>query len=69
MNQKEQALISEASKHALEILHQCSSASGFRASADSAGYPRCGGETARLPVLGALASEDPDLVGGGQSVA
>jgi len=67
MNQKEQALISEASKHALEILHQCSSASGFRASADSAGYPQVWGRDSTITLLGALASEDPDLVAVGRA--
>lgn len=67
MNQKEQALINEARKHALEILHKCSTPSGFRASADSAGYPQIWGRDSIVTLLGALASEDPDLVDTGRA--
>ncbi|MEN6528748.1 MAG: glycoside hydrolase 100 family protein [Anaerolineaceae bacterium] len=62
MNQKEKQLVSEAQKHALEILHQCVTPYGFRASADPAGYPQVWGRDSAVTFLGALACGDPDLI-------
>lgn len=67
MNQKDMALVKEAGKHALDILHGCVTPHGFRASADPAGYPQIWGRDSSVTLLGALASGDADLIAAGKS--
>lgn len=67
MNQVEHKLITEARKHALEILHGCATPYGFRASADLAGYPQIWGRDSAVTLLGAIASGDADLIQTGRA--
>ena len=67
MNQKDLALVREARKRALEILHSSVTPYGFRASADSSGYPQIWGRDSSGTLLGALASGDVDLVRAGRA--
>jgi len=67
MNQKEKNLVNEAAKHALEILHQCVTPYGFRASADPVGYPQVWSRDSSVTLLGALASEDKELINAGRA--
>lgn len=70
-------LIEEARERALQVLHGCATASGFRASALAAGYPQVWARDNGITMLGAIASGDPTLLacsraaletlGGGQS--
>jgi glycogen debranching enzyme len=67
MNQKDRLLVNEARKRALDILHRCVTPSGFRASADAAGYPQIWGRDSIFTLLGALASGDTDLLTAGKN--
>ena len=67
MNQKEQLLVVEARKRALDILHRCVTPAGFRASADTTGYPQVWGRDSVITFLGALASGDADLLNAGKA--
>ena len=51
-----------AREKALEILHNCRTESGFRASSDSAGYPQVWARDSAITALGAVASGDPQLI-------
>ncbi len=67
MNEEDQNLVKEAKKHALEILHNCATPYGFKASADPAGYPQIWGRDSSVTLLGALASGDSDLIAAGRA--
>lgn len=67
MNENEKHLVKEAKKHALEILHNCATPYGFKASADPAGYPQVWGRDSSVTLLGALASGDPELIAVGRA--
>lgn len=60
-------LIDEARHRALEILHRCATPAGFRASALQAGYPQIWGRDSVLIFLGAVASQDPQLISAGRA--
>ena len=67
MNQKDTNLVNEAAKRALDILHRCVTAYGFRASANPAGYPQIWSRDSSITLLGALASGDEALVNSGKA--
>ena len=66
MNETDIKLVKEAKKNALEILHNCVTPYGFKASADPAGYPQVWGRDSTVTLLGALASGDRDLITAGR---
>lgn len=67
MSHLESTVIREAHTRAVEILRRCITSHGFRASADSAGYPQIWGRDSSITLLGALASGDPDLIAAGRA--
>lgn len=67
MNQKETNLVNDGKQRALEILHQCATPYGFKASADPAGYPQIWGRDSAVTLLGAIASGDPELIDAGRA--
>ncbi len=60
-------LLREARCHALEILHQCATPAGFRASALAAGYPQIWARDSVMTFLGAVAAGDADLIAAGRA--
>ncbi|MDR3577628.1 MAG: glycoside hydrolase 100 family protein [Anaerolineaceae bacterium] len=67
MNDNQSQLIHEARQQALEILHACATPQGFRASADRIGYPQIWGRDSIMTFVGAVASEDADLMAAGRA--
>jgi len=67
MDQTELILTTEARIRALDILHGCVTPYGFRASADPAGYPQVWGRDSVITLLGALASNDQELIAAGRA--
>src|SRR3982751_2068092 len=61
------SLLYEARQRALEILHQCITPHGFRASALSAGYPQVWSRDSVLTFLGGVAANDADLIACGRA--
>jgi glycogen debranching enzyme len=59
--------IEEARKQAIDILRRCVTSRGFRASATASGYPQLWARDSMITFLGALASEDPDLIAAGRA--
>jgi hypothetical protein len=55
-------LITEAREHALEVLRKCASPTGFRASGNATGYPQVWGRDSVMIFLGAVASQDEELI-------
>ena len=55
-------LIDEAFEHALRVLRECMSPDGFKASALAGGYPQVWARDSAITMLGALLTEEPDLV-------
>ena len=62
MTIKDENLISIAHERALDILRRCITPYGFRASANTAGYPQIWGRDSIITFLGAAASGDPELI-------
>jgi len=60
-------LLSEARERAREILHQCVTPHGFRASGLAAGYPQIWSRDSIITFLGAAATGDTDLLQAGRS--
>lgn len=60
-------LVEEARQRATEILHQCVTPHGFRASVLDAGYPQVWARDSVITFLGAVASGDPDLIAAGRA--
>ncbi len=60
------ALIDEASKRALDILHRCVTPNGFRASGLASGYPQVWARDSMITFLGAAATGDPLLIAAGR---
>jgi glycogen debranching enzyme len=58
----EHVLLQEAHDRALEIVQNCVTGDGFRASALAAGYPQIWSRDAVITFLGAATSGDPDLI-------
>ena len=67
MNQKDSRFVNEGVKRACEILHNCITPHGFRASADPNGYPQVWSRDSSITLLGALASGDNDLMAAGRA--
>jgi len=61
------SILHQARQHALEILHQCLTPSGFRASARSMGYPQIWGRDSIITYLGAAATQDSEFIQAGRS--
>ncbi len=64
MTPSDKTLISEAGKRALDVMHECATPYGFRASASNHGfhYPEIWARDNGIMTLGALASGDEDLI-------
>ena len=62
-----QLLLATTRQHALQVLHQCATRHGFRASALSAGYPQVWARDSIITFLGAAATGDPDLIAAGRA--
>jgi hypothetical protein len=60
-------LLNEARQHALEILYQCVTPHGFRASALAAGYPQVWARDSVVTFIGAVAANDPTLIDAGRA--
>ncbi len=60
-------LLSEGRKRATEILHQCVTPHGFRASGLAAGYPQIWSRDCIVTFLGAAATGDATLIGAGRA--
>ena len=56
------SLIKEARKRALDVLHNCITPHGFRASALATGYPQIWARDSMIVSLGATTTGDPDLL-------
>ena len=56
MKSSEVRLIQEARDRAMDVLMKCVTPYGFRASAEKAGYPRCGGGDSVVTLSGAAAT-------------
>ena len=56
------SLIKEARKRALDVLHNCITPHGFRASALAEGYPQIWARDSMIVSLGATTTGDPDLL-------
>ena len=67
MTTKTRGLLTEARQRALDILHQCVTPHGFRASAMSAGYPQVWARDAVMTFLGGVAMNDSDLILAGRA--
>jgi glycogen debranching enzyme len=61
------ALLTEARRRALDILHRCATPHGFRASALAAGYPQIWARDSMVSFLGAAATGDADLLAAGRA--
>src|SRR5215217_2528022 len=61
------SLLNEARQRALDILYQCITPNGFRASALSAGYPQVWARDSVLTFLGGVAANDAALIAAGRS--
>ena len=64
---KSTQLLSEGRKRATEILHQCVTPHGFRASGLAAGYPQIWSRDCIVTFLGAAATGDATLIGAGRA--
>ena len=64
---KEENLITETRQRAIETLHQCVTSYGFRASANTAGYPQIWGRDSIITSLAAAASGDATLMVGARA--
>ncbi len=60
-------LLAEARARALEVLHRCATARGFRASGLAAGYPQIWARDNVITFLGAAAAGDPQLIATGRA--
>nr|HMQ56857.1 glycogen debranching protein [Anaerolineae bacterium] len=60
-------LLAQTRQHALEILHQCVTPYGFRASGLAAGYPQIWARDSIITFLGAAASGDSTLLAAGRA--
>jgi glycogen debranching enzyme len=63
----DQPLIEQARRQAIEILHNCATPYGFRASALAAGYPQIWARDSMITFLGAAACGDPALIAAGRA--
>ena len=59
---KNERLLNEAHKRALEVLHRCATAKGFRASGLMAGYPQVWARDNAIIALGAFVTGDEQLI-------
>lgn len=66
MDEKQRILIEDARQHATDVLFQCITPAGFRASATSEGYPQIWGRDSMVALLGAIASGNPELIQAGR---
>jgi len=62
-----QSLLQETRKRALDVLCNCVTAAGFRASALTAGYPQIWARDSMITFLGAATTGDPDLLATGRA--
>ena len=62
-----QALLTDARSHAREILYNCVTPDGYRASALAAGYPQIWARDAVATFLGACVTGDAELIGCGRA--
>jgi len=60
-------LIQEAHFRAINILHECATPYGFRASAQAAGYPQVWARDSAITFLGAICTGDKDLIRAGKA--
>jgi GH15 family glucan-1,4-alpha-glucosidase len=60
-------LIQEAHFRAINILHECATPYGFRASAQTAGYPQVWARDSAITFLGAICTGDKDLIRAGKA--
>ena len=58
--------IAVARERAIEVLRKCAGPSGFRASGEAAGYPQIWGRDSVLIFLGAVATQDEELIAAGR---
>jgi glycogen debranching enzyme len=61
------SLLRETHQQALDILYDCITPAGFRASSLSEGYPQIWARDGMIAFLGAVASGDPDLLAAGRA--
>ncbi len=59
--------IKSTKQRAIEILHNCTTTHGFRASALAAGYPQIWARDSMITFLGAVASGEPALIAAGRA--
>jgi glycogen debranching enzyme len=64
---EQNCLLAEARARALEVLHRCATARGFRASGLAAGYPQIWARDNVITFLGAAAAGDPQLIATGRA--
>jgi GH15 family glucan-1,4-alpha-glucosidase len=67
MHEKPGNVVEEARRRALEILFECVTPYGFRASAQHAGYPQIWARDSVLTFLGAIASQEEQLIQTGRN--
>ncbi len=61
------AILTDARQRALDIVHQCVTPHGFRASARAAGYPQVWARDSMITFLGSAVTGDPSLITAGRA--
>jgi len=67
MSKKGSHLLEDARERALEVLYRCVTPNGYRASAQTVGYPQIWGRDSFMIILGAVASQEGSLISAGRA--